>query len=65
MLEVRFISSPTGSHKLAYNIGEIAKLPESLANKLIEDGVAEIVKRQKKSKTQTATSKKAENAAKR
>lgn len=42
--KVRFLKSPTGAFKLAYNVGDITALPVEQAELLIESGYAEAVK---------------------
>lgn len=42
--KIKFLKSPTGEYKLAYNTGDSASLPESQANTLVEDKFAEFVK---------------------
>ena len=39
-VEVTFLKSPSGLFYLPYSEGEVAKLPEALANELIESGYA-------------------------
>ncbi|WP_418639651.1 hypothetical protein [Winogradskyella sp.] len=43
LVKVKFLLSPTGMFKLAYNIGEEVELPEPLATELIESKYAEKV----------------------
>lgn len=44
VIKIKFLLSPTGKFNLAYNVNEIASLPELQATELIEAGYAEIVK---------------------
>lgn len=41
--KVTFLKSPTGTHKLAYSIGDVAELEKSLCVELIKKGIAEPV----------------------
>jgi hypothetical protein len=43
MTKVRFLKSPTGTHKLAYNIGEIGLVDSEVAKDLVNKGIAVIV----------------------
>jgi len=43
-LKIKFVNSPTGVYKLAYNVGDVAKLPAALATELIEAKYAELTK---------------------
>ena len=43
MTKVRFSKSPTGTHKLAYNIGEIGLVDSEVAKDLVNKGIAVIV----------------------
>jgi len=42
--KVKFLLSPTGEYNLAYNVGEVATLPEPLATELVENKYAKYVK---------------------
>ena len=44
LTKVKFLLSPTGKYNLGYNIGDVAKLPEVLADAVVEDKYAEFVK---------------------
>ena len=43
MTKVRFLKSPTGTHKLAYNIGEIGFVDTDVAKDLVNKGIAVVV----------------------
>ena len=43
MTKVRFLKSPTGTHKLAYNIGEIGFVDTDVAKDLVNKGIAVLV----------------------
>jgi len=43
MTKVRFLKSPTGTHKLAYNIGEIGLVDSEVAKDLVNKGIAVLV----------------------
>ena len=49
MTKVRFLKSPTGSHKLAYSIGEIGFVDYELAKELVNKGIATQVEDKKAS----------------
>lgn len=40
---IRFLKSPTGKYKLAYNAGDVVSLDDKLANIVVADGWGEIV----------------------
>jgi hypothetical protein len=40
MAKVKFIKSPTGKFRLAYNIGEVGEVSSKLAKELIEENYA-------------------------
>jgi hypothetical protein len=42
--KVKFLKSPTGAYKLAYNVGDIAQVEKAQADLLIKEGFAEAVK---------------------
>ena len=43
MTKVRFLKSPTGTHKLAYNVGEIGFVDSEIAKDLVNKGIAVVV----------------------
>lgn len=43
MTKVKFLKSPTGSHKLAYNVGEEGLVQDDIAKDLVSKGIAVIV----------------------
>ena len=43
MTKVRFLKSPTGTHKLAYNVGEEGLVQDDIAQDLVSKGIAIVV----------------------
>lgn len=43
MTKVKFLKSPTGTHKLAYNVGEEGLVQDDIAKDLVGKGIAIIV----------------------
>lgn len=39
-MKIKFVKNPTGSHNLAYNVGEEVEFADAVAATLINDGVA-------------------------
>jgi|DEB0MinimDraft_3_1074331.scaffolds.fasta_scaffold117573_2 hypothetical protein len=46
MTKVRFLKSPTGTHKLAYNVGEVGFVNDEVAKDLVNKGIATLVQEQ-------------------
>ena len=54
LIKIKFIKSPTGKYRMAYNAGHSGLVPKDLGEKLIKDGFAVLVESQKvESKTST------------
>ena len=43
LIKVRFLKSPTGKYKMAYNAGHVGLAPKDLAAELVKEGYAEYV----------------------
>lgn len=46
MTKVKFLKSPTGTHKLAYNVGEVGFVDTEIAKDLVNKGIATLVQEQ-------------------
>lgn len=46
MTKVKFLKSPTGTHKLAYNVGEVGFVDTEIAKDLVNKGIATVVQEQ-------------------
>ena len=46
MTKVKFLKSPTGTHKLAYNVGEVGFVDTEVAKDLVNKGIATLVQEQ-------------------
>lgn len=46
MTKVKFLKSPTGTHKLAYNVGEVGLVDTEIAKDLVNKGIATLVEKQ-------------------
>lgn len=46
MTKVKFLKSPTGTHKLAYNVGEVGFVDTEVAKDLVNKGIATLVEKQ-------------------
>jgi hypothetical protein len=46
MTKVKFLKSPTGTHKLAYNVGEVGFVDPEIAKDLVNKGIATLVQEQ-------------------
>lgn len=47
-MKIKFLKSPTGKFKLAYNAGDVAEVDNKLAAQCVEAGYAEEVKQASK-----------------
>jgi len=47
LIKIKFIKSPTGKYRMAYNAGHSGLVPKDLGEKLIKDGFAVLVESQK------------------
>lgn len=55
LIKVKFLKSPTGKYKMAYNAGHVGLAPKDLAAELVKEGYAEYVEPTKvETKTNTA-----------
>lgn len=55
LIKVKFLKSPTGKYKMAYNAGHVGYAPKDLASELVKEGYAEYVETTKvEMKTNTA-----------
>ena len=61
LVKVKFIKSPTGKFRMAYNAGHSGLVHKELADKLIKEGYAVLVDAPTK-KVETKTSSEAESA---
>lgn len=59
LIKVKFLKSPTGKYKMAYNAGHIGLAPKELAAELVREGYAEYVD---STKVETKTNTEAETA---
>jgi hypothetical protein len=59
LLKVKFIKSPVGKYKMAYNVGHSGLVRKELADKLIKEGYAVLVE---STKVETKTNTEAETA---
>ena len=59
LIKVKFLKSPTGKYKMAYNAGHIGLAPKELATELVREGYAEYVD---STKVETKTNTEAETA---
>ena len=59
LIKVRFLKSPTGKYKMAYNAGHVGLAPKDLAAELVKEGYAEYVE---STKVETKTNTEAESA---
>ena len=57
LVKVKFLLSPTGSYKLAYNAGDIGQVTPELAKTLEDAGYAEVIKEKKSTGTSRKASK--------
>ena len=58
LVRVKFLKSPTGKYKMAYNAGHIGLAPKDIAAELVREGYAEYVettKVEKKTNTDAET----------
>lgn len=55
LVKVKFIKSPTGKFRMAYNAGHSGLVHKELADKLIKEGYAVLVEQTKKVETKTNT----------
>jgi len=58
-VRVKFIKSPTGKYKMAYNAGHVGLAPKDIAAELVREGYAEYVE---PTKVETKTNTEAETA---
>ena len=58
-VRVKFIKSPTGKYKMAYNAGHVGLAPKDIAAELVREGYAEYVDN---TKVETKTNTDAETA---
>ena len=58
-VRVKFIKSPTGKYKMAYNAGHVGLAPKDIAAELVREGYAEYVENKK---VETKTNTEAETA---
>jgi len=58
-VRVKFIKSPTGKYKMAYNAGHVGLAPKDIAAELVREGYAEYVEY---TKVETKTNTEAETA---
>lgn len=59
LIKVKFIKSPTGRYKMAYNAGHVGLAPKDIAAELVREGYAEYVET---IKVETKTNTEAETA---
>lgn len=59
LIKIKFIKSPTGKYRMAYNAGHSGLVPKDLGEKLIKDGFAVLVEN---AKVEAKTSTEAETA---
>ena len=59
LIKVKFIKSPTGKYKMAYNAGHVGLAPKDIAAELVREGYAEYVET---TKVETKTNTEAETA---
>jgi hypothetical protein len=59
LIKVKFIKSPTGRYKMAYNAGHVGLAPKDIAAELVREGYAEYVET---TKVETKTNTEAETA---
>tara|TARA_S200002703_G_C3788476_1_gene243272 strand:+ start:1362 stop:1589 length:228 start_codon:yes stop_codon:yes gene_type:complete len=55
LIKVKFLKSPTGKYKMAYNAGHIGLAPKEIASELVKEGYAVLVEQTKKVETKTNT----------
>ncbi len=59
LIKIKFIKSPTGKYKMAYNAGHVGLAPKDIAAELVREGYAEYVDN---TKVETKTNTEAETA---
>ena len=59
LIKIKFIKSPTGKYKMAYNAGHVGLAPKDIAAELVREGYAEYVET---TKVETKTNTEAETA---
>jgi hypothetical protein len=59
LVKVKFIKSPVGKYKMAYNAGHVGLAPKDIAAELVREGYAEYVDN---TKVETKTNTEAETA---
>ena len=59
LIKIKFIKSPTGKYKMAYNAGHVGLAPKDIAAELVREGYAEYVDN---TKVETKTNTEAEIA---
>jgi len=59
LIKVKFLKSPTGRYKMAYNAGHVGLAPKDIAAELVREGYAEYVDN---TKVETKTNTQAESA---
>jgi hypothetical protein len=55
MVKIKFIKSPTGKFRMAYNVGHSGLVTKERADLLIKEGYAVLVEQTKKVETKTNT----------